>query len=94
LNNNNAATVDSDQPSRVSQGLPSPFQPYMERTACVILYQRYSFLYAGHRESFFTIFDLLTKEDKLEFYLKVYFLIYSIHPHLNQNSKNSVIPEK
>ena len=24
----------------------------------------------------------------------MYFLIYSIHPHLNQNSKNSAIPEK
>lgn len=36
----------------------------------------------GKRQEFLRLFSLLRKEDKLEFYLRVYFLIYSIHPNL------------
>lgn len=32
------------------------------------------------------MFALLRREDKLEFYLRVYFLIYNIHPALKAKS--------
>jgi hypothetical protein len=36
----------------------------------------------GERERFWQLFGLLTGNEKLEFYLQVYFMIYSIHPSL------------
>lgn len=36
----------------------------------------------GSRQQFLRLFALLRREEKLEFYLRVYFLIYSIHPAL------------
>lgn len=44
----------------------------------------------GNRIEFMEIFGMLHKESKLEFYLRVYFLIYSIHPALRAKSS---IPE-
>lgn len=44
----------------------------------------------GKRAEFIKLFTLLRKEEKLEFYLRVYFLIYNIHPNLK--AKGS-IPE-
>ncbi len=37
---------------------------------------------------------MLKKEHKLEFYLRVYFLIFNIHPHLNQQRKGVQILEE
>jgi hypothetical protein len=36
----------------------------------------------GDHRRFLEIFSLLSKNSKLEFYIRVYFLIYSIHPSL------------
>jgi len=40
----------------------------------------------GKRVEFLRLWALLRREDKLEFYLRVYFLIYSIHPALKAKS--------
>ena len=34
----------------------------------------------GKRKEFMKLFSLLKSEEKLEFYVRVYFLIYHIHP--------------
>jgi hypothetical protein len=36
------------------------------------------------------LFSLFRKEDKLEFYIRVYFFIYSLHPNLKAKT---TIPE-
>ena len=36
----------------------------------------------GRRKEFLKLFALLKAEEKLEFYIRVYFLIFSIHPAL------------
>jgi hypothetical protein len=36
----------------------------------------------GKRKEFLKLFLLLPTEEKLEFYIRVYFLIYNIHPAL------------
>lgn len=45
----------------------------------------------GKRKDFIRLFALLKNEDKLEFYLRVYFLIYNIHPSLKAKA---TIPEE
>lgn len=45
----------------------------------------------GKRVEFMRLFSLLRQEDKLEFYIRVYFLIYSIHPNLKNKGS---IPEE
>jgi hypothetical protein len=46
----------------------------------------------GKRADFLKLFALLRKEDKLEFYVRVYFFIYNIHPNLK--AKNSIPDEE
>ncbi len=36
----------------------------------------------GKRKEFMKLFLLLRSEEKLEFYIRIYFLIYNIHPAL------------
>jgi hypothetical protein len=45
----------------------------------------------GKRREFMKLFALLRSEEKLEFYIRVYFLIYNIHPALKGKPQ---IPEE
>lgn len=45
----------------------------------------------GKRKEFLRLFHLLKTEEKLEFYVRVYFLIYNIHPSLKAKP---TIPEE
>ena len=45
----------------------------------------------GRRKDFIRLFSLLRNEEKLEFYVRVYFLIYNIHPAIKSKG---AIPEE
>lgn len=45
----------------------------------------------GDRPRFWQLYALLARNEKLEFYLQVYFMIYAIHPSLG---KEAILPKE